>query len=172
MADSIATVDVLRRLFEHNTDANRRITERAGELSPAELDAPGGAGPGSIRQTLFHLFDVEWSWRRAIENGEMPGEIRAPSDFSTPTDLWEFHQTEDRQMHALLENLNDAGLGKALQLRGWREGTPQPRAWEILFHIYHHSAHHRSEIAAMLTSHDHSPGDLDFLDYILNSTKS
>jgi uncharacterized damage-inducible protein DinB len=36
----------------------------------------------------------------------------------------------------------------------------------LLTHILYHSASHRSELAAYLTQCGHSPGDLEFLNYL------
>ena len=40
--------------------------------------------------------------------------------------------------------------------------------WEVLMHLYTHSATHRSEMAQMLTDHGSSPGDIDYLDFALD----
>lgn len=35
--------------------------------------------------------------------------------------------------------------------------------WEVMLHVANHATQHRSEVALMLTTFRHSPGDLDIL---------
>src|SRR5690606_16365618 len=38
-------------------------------------------------------------------------------------------------------------------------------AWQLLSHMLYHSAYHRSELAAMLTGFEQSPGSVDFIGF-------
>ena len=38
--------------------------------------------------------------------------------------------------------------------------------WETMVHQVNHATQHRSEVALLLTQANHSPGDLDLLDYM------
>jgi uncharacterized damage-inducible protein DinB len=38
--------------------------------------------------------------------------------------------------------------------------------WQMMFHVVNHGTQHRSEIAAMLTAFDHSPGALDMTAFL------
>ena len=54
--------EALRRLYRYNTWATERILETATSLTSEQLLAPGGAGHGSIRDTLVHLIGTHRGW--------------------------------------------------------------------------------------------------------------
>lgn len=47
-----------------------------------------------------------------------------------------------------------------------RPGEPARPVHEALIHLLMHSAHHRGELAALLTTLSASPGDLDVMDFL------
>ncbi len=50
------------------------------------------------------------------------------------------------------------------------EGYPHERIlWETMLHLVNHGTQHKTEAAAILTSMGHSPGDIDLIVY-LNET--
>jgi hypothetical protein len=61
--------------------------------------------------------------------------------------------------------LSEAALGEVIQITiapGKCGGIPVA----VMVHQVNHATQHRSEVAVMLTQFGHSPGDLDFLDYV------
>jgi uncharacterized damage-inducible protein DinB len=50
----------------------------------------------------------------------------------------------------------------------WSQGEITRTRWQTIIHVVNDLTHHRSEAAAMLTGYGHSPGELDFDQYIVN----
>jgi len=72
--------------------------------------------------------------------------------------LWERAASQtDRFLSALT---SDSDLSRSYQRA---RGGAGRQMWEVLLHVAMHSVQHRSEVAVMLTSAGHSPGDLDLL---------
>jgi uncharacterized damage-inducible protein DinB len=64
--------------------------------------------------------------------------------------------------------LDDGALGEAVQFRRLSGELSDPIArWHMVMQMVTHGAQHRSEAAAVLTAYGESPGDLDFLFFIL-----
>lgn len=167
MTSASHTVAMLRAMFEHDDWATGRVVEQMDRLGAAELDEAGDAGAGSLRQTLHHLLDVQWSWIRAIESGAMPGEIKGIEEIPSPGEMWTFHWNEERpRREALLDRLSDDDLRQDVQISTESGQLPPLTVESILLHVTLHSAQHRSELAAMATRHGHSPGELDYLQFV------
>ena len=55
--------EALRTMFEYDRWATGRLLDVAEALTPEQLNLPGNAGRGSIRETLIHLIMVQKRWR-------------------------------------------------------------------------------------------------------------
>ena len=78
-----------------------------------------------------------------------------------------FWQRDEATMRAYLESLDDDAVNAEIDY-----GSAQGRAaqskklWQIVMHIINHGTHHRSELARYFTDCGHSPGDIDFMDFL------
>ena len=145
-----------RTLLAYSAWATDRLLDQAAQLTPAQFAAaPGGALP-SVRQILAHALGAEVVWRTRFQTGAPAVDFR-PEDFA-----------DAGAMRAHLATLTDDDL--AGPYRFTRQGTAHelPR-WAIFAQLVNHGTQHRAEAAALLTDLGHSPGDLDFLFYMLAS---
>lgn len=55
--------EALRTMFEYDRWATGLLLDVAEALTPEQLNAPGSAGRGSIRETFIHLIMVQKRWR-------------------------------------------------------------------------------------------------------------
>ena len=76
------------------------------------------------------------------------------------------------ELRAYCESLTDTELSQYVDV-----GTPSGRdpEWErridILVHLINHGTVHRSELAHFLTSQGHSPGEMDYLEYVATTKR-
>jgi len=70
-------------------------------------------------------------------------------------------------MRAFLESLSDDELVESLNITRWDGVKVTMTRWHMLVHLASHSMQHRTEAAVLLTQYGHSPGDLDFLFFVL-----
>ena len=68
-------------LYDYNAWADRRVLEAASTLSKEEFLKPMGSSFSSIRDTLAHIFGVEWLWLERFQ-GRSPASIPDGNEFT------------------------------------------------------------------------------------------
>lgn len=155
----------LRVLFEHNWWANRRVLATATGL-PTDAWQGGDTVAGvGLRATLVHAYRAEAIWRMRLSNQDAT-EARtiAAEQFETVDSLAKAWAIEEAAWREWLDAMPPEGF-EALH-----EPPPplKPKPTRLyLLHVVLHGAQHRAEAALLLTKAGHTPGELDFLEYML-----
>jgi uncharacterized damage-inducible protein DinB len=142
------------------------LLDRAAEVTEEQWTSPMPRLTRSLRGTLVHELDVEWSWRLRLM-GE-PSDRWGPEaelreeDFPTVASLAERWATDEAEMRAWIGSLTDEGIEATVDLGG-RNRFPLSA---FLNHIVIHGVIQRADAAALLTELGRSPGDLEYLDYL------
>ena len=162
----------LLTLFEYNRWANERIVRYSARVSRKQLTAPDKLSHGSLLRSLIHLADVEWSWRLACQTGKLPADYITEAQCPDIPALRRFWRDEMETMLAYVRSLSDEQVKGPTRYTVPRGSKIRTRLlWQVLLHIVNHGTHHRGEIGRYLARCGHSPGDLDFLDYISKHTQ-
>jgi uncharacterized damage-inducible protein DinB len=163
--------EVIRVQYGYNSWATQRILAAAECLTSEQLDIPGHAGHGSVRETLIHMMETQQGWFSWFDGSLPPDHAYALTiDRETVQDIQAIRSRWDdidRQATLLIEMLTDDELRRELPLGlpgGPAIGTPK---WKLMLHVANHGTQHRSEIAAMLTERGQSPGYMDMLFYVV-----
>jgi uncharacterized damage-inducible protein DinB len=156
----------MRLLIEHLWWTNRRLLHAASRLPAGTWDADH-VTTRSLRATLVHELDVEWSWRLALEGrpesewGEA-AEMQ-PTDFPTVEALRERWTTESIALRDWVGSLSDAALVESTQPGLSSRALPR---WMFVQHLVSHGAQQAADAATLLTAAGASPGDIGFLEYV------
>lgn len=153
----------LPMFVRYNNWANGRLLETAAQVDEAALMADEGLSFGSPFATLRHVLDVEWSWRMACEGKPATTVLWELQPLETLAQVDAAWRAEGQVLLALVESLSEEALLEKVT-PSWMQ-----RAYarhQIILHIVTHGTNHRSELGWQLTRLGHSPGDLDFLDYV------
>jgi uncharacterized damage-inducible protein DinB len=160
-------LSALRLHFGFNQWGNERILALTSKLTEAELHAPQKTDHGSAFQLLLHMLDTEWSWRIICQEGIATKLLWEEENIPDLPTLMRFWQREYEQVNAYLQSLQDADLGRAVDIGTIFGNSPKNETLaNLLTHILYHSHKHRGELAIYLTQCGHSPGNIDFLDYL------
>lgn len=155
----------IQLLYEYNHWADARILDAAAKISEAQFLAPGEFPYGGVRGTLVHTLFAEWIWRMRWQ-GSSPNFRLEPEDFPTFASLKARWLEEERLLMEFIDGLTEERLTVAFDYVS-TEGNPHRRVlWEAMAHVVNHGTQHRSEVAAMLTTMGHSPGDLDLIVFL------
>ena len=161
-------LDAVVRLYDYQREMNDRVLDVAQQISRDDLTAVLIEGQPSIRDTLFHIFDViesHFSWWNYAADRQVPtAEELSTGDFTSVGDLRNLSQAVNNRVDTCIRSLeSDADLELPYE-RGFTDGSSNKRVrWEMLLHVINHGTQHRSEVAIMLTSLGHSPGDMEIL---------
>lgn len=161
---------VLRKQYEYTCWATGHVLDTASALTSEQLLAPGGAGHGSIRDTLVHMMSahrgwLSW-WDGSLSAMEAYNRHMNPADYPDVVALKQAWGEIEQQTLAFVSGLRDEDPGRIYGFdlpNGQRWEMP---LWGMMTHIVNHGTRHRSEVAVMLTSFGQSPGDLDLIYYL------
>ena len=153
---------VMRDYYTYSEWANERVLEAAGSLSAEQFLESNLEGVWSIRDSLVHIMVSQWAW---IErwNGRIPATYPEEADFPDVASIRAYWSEVYAGMHALFERFDDDQLASDLTYTNFKGEQHTYQIWEQLLQVANHSTYHLGEIAALLTRHRASPGELDFL---------
>jgi uncharacterized damage-inducible protein DinB len=162
--------EALRTMFEYDRWATGRLLDVAEALTPEQLNAPGVAGRGSIRETLIHLIMVQKRWR-VWWDGSMPlAETLSlqvdTNDYPNLPAVRALWDEVEAGTFRFIDGLSDEDLERSYHAElPWGLPPTDFTLWWMMLHVTNHGTQHRAEVAAMLTEAGHSPGDMDLLFY-------
>jgi uncharacterized damage-inducible protein DinB len=155
-------------LLDHLYFVRDRILATA-ELPGVPLTDAAPVTIRDLRTTLVHELDVEWSWRERLRGSDPTAfspddEELKPADFATIASIRARWDTDETEMRAWIAELGETGLEAPCRAE---KSTSHP-LWFHVQHIYTHALQQFSDAAVLLTRAGHSPGEIDFLDYLEN----
>lgn len=150
-------------LYDYNYWATRRILAAGVNVSPEQFQASTAHSFGSLRGTLVHILDSECGWRMLCQHQTLTSFSNMKEEaFPTFDVLKQRWNEEENAMRDYLARLNDQDMTNYVRYT-LDSGQKRERVlWHCLLHVVNHGTHHRSQAAAILTGHGHSPGGLDF----------
>lgn len=157
----------LQLSIEHLWWTNRRLLDAAARLQADAWSSEEHVTTRSLRATLVHELDVEWSWRLALEG--RPEEEWAedkelrPEDFASVAALRERWSVEALALDAWVRSLSDADFVASAHPGLSRRPLP---LWMFVQHLVSHGAQQAADAATLLTAAGESPGDIGFMEYI------
>ncbi len=160
-------VSDIQLIYDYNYWANDRVLRAAAELPQEQLAQPARLSHGSIRGALVHTLAAEIIWRKRFQEGVSLTALPAESEFPTLGSIRERWAAEESAMRAYLAGLTDAALQQKFTYKNTRGVAFEALLWPRLLHVVNHGTQFRSEAAVGLSELGHSPGDLDFLAFLL-----
>ena len=156
-------------LIEFNFWATKKILDKAAKLSDEQFVAPQPAGfsAGSLRATLVHALSAEWVWRMRFQHGVSPTAFLSEREFPNLSALILRWATEEDRLREFVAGLTEEQLNTAVSYKSIAGTARAHTIGHALTQIVIHGQQHRTECAAMLTNLNQSPGDIDFIYYLI-----
>lgn len=161
--------EAMRTFYDYNHWATEKIMGATATLTQEQLDEPGTAGRGSIRQTLLHMIDTHQGWLSWWDGSLSAEEAMLlsldPAEYPDLAAIRGAWNAVNEQTRAFINPLGDEDMERIYTTATPDGSTVTFVLWRMMLHVVNHGTQHRSEIAAMLTVFDCSPGDLDVVSY-------
>lgn len=158
---------LFQTLFSYNRWANSKVLELVWDLPESVLDKAAEHSHNSLRVLLFHMVRAEWIWRNLVEFAEIVNPLPQLRDFDSLEHIISLWEKENDNIGLLLDAQDDQSLTEIVNIKNPRGGEEQLSRGQMLMHLLLHSMQHRSEAAAVLTTHGLSPGDIDFIFFLI-----
>jgi uncharacterized damage-inducible protein DinB len=156
--------DVIASLIDYMYWVNHRLLDAAQHLDTEQWTAANSTTVRSLRATLVHELDVEWSWRLNLQ-GRLAEDERelAADDFPDLASLRQRWAADEAEMRRWIAGLTDQDLDTSVASELSRDERP---LWQYLIHIVTHAAQQHADAATILTTLGHSPGDIGYPEFL------
>ena len=153
-------------LFEYGEWVTERLLDAAAKLTAEQFTQKVLPSFGSAHLTLAHVLGAEEIWF-ARWRGESPKRLLAPETVPDVNALRERWAALSAERRAYFAAADDAALNETMHWTNTRGQSFALQRWQVMLHCANHSAHHRSEVAAILTELGHEPDSTDLLEFYL-----
>ncbi len=146
----------IRFLYGFDRWATTRVLDAAVGVDDTTWSATNIVAERGLGGILVHHLGASQRWRHGLTGAA--DDASEPEDGPLP-DLANLRSAWEREWAGY-----DARI--AVMRPEWLEMSEGGvTLWQALVHVVNHGTQHRSEAAVLLTNADHSPGDLDMVDY-------
>lgn len=154
----------IKLYYGYNRWANARILDAAEKLSPEQLNQANDLGWGSLLGGLKHILGAETGWFRFLFDLDSSA-FSKRDEIQDIASLREYWQGANVSLARCLDGLKAADMN-GIHTSVFDEREYHWVLWQVLIHVVNHGTQHRSECAALLTGFGHSPGDMDFAQFL------
>lgn len=139
----------VRLLYDYNTWANHRILDASAALSDEQFTRDLRSSFPSVRDTLVHLFLVEWLWLERW-HGRSPSTWTPSSEFPNLHAVRSRWEQIERDLISYIAGLKPDDLSRVIHHKTTK-GEPQSAPhWQMLQHLVNHQTYHRGQVTTML----------------------
>jgi uncharacterized damage-inducible protein DinB len=158
------TPGTLAELLRYEEWATQRLLAALRECSNEALDRPFDMGEGSLRKTVYHLWEAEWVWLKRCQGEPVPEFV----DESPPIDdiARRFADTRaERQIWLASHTSESLAESFSYERPCWMEPGPRLHLrYDVsLLHVLNHGCHHRAQAVNMLKHVGETPPALDYI---------
>jgi uncharacterized damage-inducible protein DinB len=154
----------LCRLVAYNQWANEKMLSAIGGMTAEELARPVDSYFESLEKNLQHILLATRIWLarwKATASPTLQDRITTP---------WpDAYAATHAEFKTFVESLTDANAGRIVDYKNTK-GEPFRMALDqLITHVVNHGTHHRAETGMLLERIGRSPGDMDYVYYLLRN---
>jgi uncharacterized damage-inducible protein DinB len=152
----------VRNLYDYNTWANHRVLDSCAGLTDEQFTRNLGSSFPSVRDTLVHLFLVEWIWLERWE-GRSPTSWTPACEFPNLEAVRKRWAEIERGLNNYISGMKAEDLARVIH-HTTTKGEPQAAPhWQMLQHVVNHQTYHRGQVTTMLRQLGAKPASTDLI---------
>ena len=136
-------------LYKYNAWADRRALEAASALNREQFTKPMGSSFSSVRDTLTHIYGVEWLWLERFQ-GRSPSAIPDDPEFADIAKLKASWAAFEMRLLNFVRGLTQEELDRVMEYKTMKYGVYRNPLWQSMQHLVNHGTYHRGQITTML----------------------
>jgi uncharacterized damage-inducible protein DinB len=151
-------------LYEFNAWANHKTLQAAGTLSTEQFVRELGSSFSSVRDTLVHIYGVEWIWLERLL-GRSPTGFPATKEFADVGKLkarWTDLETLQLQY---ARGITEADLDEVMEYQTLSFGPGRNPRWQMMQHVVNHGTYHRGQVTTLLRQLGAKPLGTDLITF-------
>ena len=149
-------------LIAYNRWANQKVVDAMAALSADDLERPFSASRGTLLGTMAHVVTAQGVWLARWT--EQP---TAPCDASTVEGVASSMDAAQNALESFVATLSDADWDRVIDYRDSAGAPHSVTLGRLMTHVANHGTMHRAEAGLQLEMLGHSPGDLDYVLWLL-----
>ena len=151
-------------LYEYNAWADRRVLGAARALSKERFSQPICSSFPSVRDTLGHIYGVEWLWLERFQ-GRSPSAIPDARQYEEIAGLEDQWTAFEPVLLNFVRGLSQADLDRVMEYQTMKFGVYRNPLWQSMLHLVNHGTYHRGQITTMLRQLGAEPILTDLMHY-------
>ena len=143
------TPDIVRTLLDYHYAEQRKVWQDCVlQLDEQQYIGDTNYAHGSIRETLLHVLNGEWTWLERAR-GRSPAPRFSTVDLPERAEMGAALDRVGAEVRAFAGGLDETGLAAPARYTSAAGERIDNRVWHILLHIANHGLIHRAEIMAL-----------------------
>jgi uncharacterized damage-inducible protein DinB len=143
----------IRELLAFNAWANHKILAASETLTSEQFTRSMGSSFGSVRDTLAHIWAVEWVWLERVQ-GRSPASFPDTRDFTDLASLRpRWAEVEERWLE-YASRLDQSALDEEIEYKTLSFGPSLNSRWQMMQHVVNHGTYHRGQVTTLLRQLD------------------
>lgn len=141
--------DILLSYAAYNLWANNRIAEVLKKLPDTQLDQETGSSFGSLRKTVYHMWDAESIWYQRLQLVEQAIKP-SPGYDGTFTEACALWQKQSQSLADWVKQVQPVRLEHVVAYYNTRKQYCKSSVIEMLMQVFNHASYHRGQLVTML----------------------
>jgi len=139
----------VRELFSYNAWANQRLIGAVEPLSDEDFTKPMNSSFSSVRDTVVHIWSVEWIWLERLK-ANSPAGFPEAKQFPTLASMKPRWMEIEKDWLEYASRLDENELAEDVKYQTLSFGPSINPRWQMLQHVVNHSTYHRGQVSTLL----------------------